>query len=80
MNKKILIEIFGWYGALAVMSAYFLNSFSFISADDLSYQLLNVTGALGMIAVSYYKRAYQPLAINILWVLIGGFALINLLF
>jgi len=79
MNKKILIEIFGWYGALAIMSAYCLNSFSFISVDDLSYQLLNVTGALGMIAISYYKQTYQPLAINILWVLIGGLALVNLL-
>lgn len=79
MNKKIFIEVIGWYGALAIIGAYFLNSFSFISAGDLSYQILNVTGALGMIAVSYYKKAYQPMTVNIVWGVIGGLAIINLL-
>ena len=79
MNKKFFIEVIGWYGALAIISAYFLNSFSFISAGDLSYQILNVTGALGMIAVSYFKRAYQPMTVNIVWAVIGGLAIINLL-
>jgi hypothetical protein len=79
MNKKNIIEVFGWYGALAIMSAYFLNSFSFLSASDVSYQILNVTGSLGMIAVSYYKKAYQPMTVNIVWAVIGGLAIINLL-
>ncbi|HOX97111.1 MAG TPA: hypothetical protein PL066_02030 [bacterium] len=78
MNKKLFIEIIGWYGALAIIGAYFLNSFSFISAYDLSYQILNVTGALGMIAVSFYKKAYQPMTVNIVWAAIGGLAIINL--
>ncbi len=45
--NKMFAEIVDWYGAVAIVGAYALNSFSVITFDSLSYQLLNLTGAIG---------------------------------
>ena len=76
--KERAIELFGWYGAVAVVTAYALMSFQVIDPYALSYQLLNVTGSLGILTVSLYKRAYQPAALNFVWVLISLGALLNI--
>jgi hypothetical protein len=78
MNKTFL-EGFGWYGAVAILAAYFLNSFGVIGHDSVVYQGLNVTGAIGIVLVSYAKRAYQPMALNAIWTLIGIAALIKII-
>ena len=75
-----LLEILGWYGTVAIIGAYFLNSFSIITATNFWYQMLNTTGAIGIVLVSYTKKAWQPMVLNAIWTFIGGFALIRLLF
>ncbi|MDM7994901.1 MAG: hypothetical protein QUT30_04345 [Acidobacteriota bacterium] len=66
-----LIELYGWYGMGAIALAYALASFSVIEATGLTFQILNGTGALGIVFVSFYKKAYQPGLLNILWALIA---------
>ena len=68
---KLTVEIFGWYGAGAILLAYALVSFSLLGPGSLWYQALNVTGAAGLGTVSFYKRAYQPAALNVIWFLIA---------
>jgi hypothetical protein len=75
--KKWLIEIWGWYGMCAVVTAYMLVSFEVIE-PRLLYQILNITGSLGLIVVSFYKRAYQPAVLNIVWIAVAAGALISL--
>jgi len=77
--KKNIIEIFGWYGAIAIVVAYALVSFSVLSADSIWYQILNATGALGIVVVSLYKKAYQPGILNIIWAIIALLAILNVL-
>ena len=77
--KNNLIEIAGWYGAVAIVLAYALSSFSVITPDTALYQILNLTGALGIIIVSFHKKAYQPGTLNIIWAVIALIALINIL-
>ncbi|HEY4513511.1 MAG TPA: hypothetical protein VJH06_03295 [Candidatus Paceibacterota bacterium] len=80
--KKTFIEIFGWfgwYGTIAIVVAYALVSFSVLSVDSIWYQLLNATGALGIVVVSFYKKAYQPGILNIIWTVIALLAIINIL-
>ena len=72
------IEIFGWYGTVAIIFAYFLNSFDFISSSDILYQLLNISGALGIAIISFKKEAYQPMVLNIIWTVIGILALFKI--
>ncbi len=76
---KLFVEIFGWYGAGAIVLAYALVSFSWLSPTDFSYQLLNFTGAMGIVAISFYKRTYQPGVLNLIWAGIAFLALMNIL-
>lgn len=77
--KETFINILGWYGALAIIVAYVLVSFSFIQANSLLFQILNGTGAIGIVIISLYKKAYQPAVLNIVWTLIALVAIISIL-
>jgi hypothetical protein len=70
-NNGLIWEVFGWYGMSAILLAYFLVSFNIIATTHFFYQILNVSGSLGIVVVSYQKRAYQPMALNIVWSMIG---------
>ena len=74
-----LFEIAGWYGTGAILLAYALVSYDILPSDGLLYQLLNVTGALGIIAISYKKRVFQSIALNVAWAVIGAVAIVRLL-
>lgn len=74
---KIVPEILGWYGVVAIIAAYIAVSFNFMSAHGLSYQLLNGSGALAMVVDGYYQKDYQPLVLNVVWALIACIALIK---
>lgn len=73
-----LIETAGWYGAAAVLLAYALVSFNIISPHGWIYQLLNFTGAVGVLIISYMKHARQPALLNFVWAVIALVALIQL--
>lgn len=73
-----VLEIFGWYGAIAILSAYALMSFNVIPADGWVYQLLNLTGALGVMIISFIKQARQPAFLNLVWAVVALIALIGL--
>ena len=83
MKKKMhrqLIEVFGWYGTVAIVGAYALLSFAFIKQDNLIYQGLNLTGALGILTDTYFKKDYQPAVLNIIWSVIALIAIIQIIF
>lgn len=75
---KNYLEYFAWYGALAVLMAYVLSSFSLISTGGIVYLLLNATGSAGIAIISLKKKAYQPAALNIVWLIVTLIALGNL--
>ncbi len=77
--KKGLIEIIGWYGTVAIVGAYALSSFGFLSVIDPMYQLLNATGAVGIVVVSFSKRAWQPGVLNLVWLVVAIIALVRIL-
>lgn len=74
---KALIEIAGWYGAAAILLAYALVSFDKLAANDIIYQLLNLTGALGIATISITKGARQPAVLNLTWAAIALIAIIQ---
>lgn len=80
MNRKIIDEIIGWYGTVAIIMAYALLSFGSIMSTDLMYQILNGTGAIGIVYVSFKKKAYQPGVLNVIWAMIAIIAIINVAF
>lgn len=79
MNKKIH-EIIGWYGMVAIVSAYALNSFGIAFSGHILYQGLNLTGALAIAYISFKKKAYQPGVLNLIWSVIAAIALLGIIF
>ena len=76
--NKIINEIIGWYGAVAVLVAYALISLDIISTSNFSFYILNSTGALGLMYISLKKKVYQPAVLYIIWTIIGLVGLIRL--
>lgn len=78
--KTKIIEVYGWYGTVAIMLAYILVSFTVIDVTNIWYQLLNGTGALGIVAVSFHHKNYQPGVLNIIWTIIAIIAILKIIF
>ncbi|MEK7477742.1 MAG: hypothetical protein AAB645_00025 [Patescibacteria group bacterium] len=76
--KEKISEGLGWYGMIAIVLAYCLNSFGLILSSSFTYQILNLTGAIGIVVVSLLKKAYQPAVLNIIWSVIAFIAIISL--
>ena len=76
-KQNDLIEFLGWVGALAILGAYISVSFNVISAKSVTYQLLNLFGAVGIMFDSYHHRAIQSVTINIIWALLALVALVR---
>lgn len=69
----------GWYGMAAILLAYTLVSFGTLRSDSLTYQLLNLSGALGILVISLLKKAFQPAALNIAWAVVAIVAILGML-
>lgn len=72
---ELFIEAAGWAGAALILGAYILLSMGRLQGNSPAYQWANVIGAAGFILNSGYHGAIPSVAINILWVAIGVFAL-----
>ncbi|MFN3912539.1 CBU_0592 family membrane protein [Hyphomonas sp.] len=70
-----LIEAAGWLGAALILGAYILLSAGRMQGNSPWYQWMNVIGAAGFILNSGYHGAIPSVAINVLWIAIGAFAL-----
>jgi hypothetical protein len=72
-------EIFGWLGAAITIMAYALISFGVFDAANIVYQILNLTGAVGVAVVSIMKKIYQPAALEVIWAFIAFAAILNII-
>lgn len=79
MKRNIISEVVGWYGVVAILSAYAFLSLGVFSSNSLIYQLLNMSGALGIVYDSFRSKDYQPVVLNIIWAIIALIAIIKVL-
>lgn len=78
MKKEFVSEFFGWYGVIAILVAYALLNFGIVDIHSLLYQVLNVTGALGIAYDALKDKDYQPVVLNTIWALIALFSIIKI--
>jgi len=64
-KKAFFAEVAGWYGAIAILLAYFLVSFEFIVAHGVVFQLLNLAGTMGIIMIAFHKNVQQSVVLHI---------------
>jgi hypothetical protein len=72
-------NVIGWYGVLAIILAYGLVSFNVITAKSISYQVLNLSGAVGIVVEALSKKDAQPVVLNIIWAVIAAIAIVHIL-
>ncbi|HZY82109.1 MAG TPA: hypothetical protein VFE50_21440 [Cyclobacteriaceae bacterium] len=72
---KLFVEVLGWIGAVEVIIAYALNSNGKMKSDSVTFQLLNLTGAIFLIINTWYNAAYPSMVINVIWTVIAIAAL-----
>lgn len=71
-------EFCGWYGMMALIVAYFLVSFSWVPADGIIFQILNLTGGIGLLIVAASKGVLQSVILNFFWAIIGIIAIVRI--
>jgi hypothetical protein len=76
---EVWITAMGWIGSVAVIAAYALNSLQKIKSDSLSFQVLNLTGAVLLIINSVFKEAYPFTFINTVWAVIAVVAIFRMM-
>jgi hypothetical protein len=72
---QLLIDVAGWLGVVMVLAAYGLVSARRLEGDAVLYQALNIGGAALLIANSFYYGAMPSVAVNVIWIGIGVYAL-----
>ena len=72
-------SFFGWYGMIAILIAFTGVSFNVIQAHSFAYQILNLTGALGLTWNCFNKKDYPEVALNAVFAAIAVIALLTLL-
>ena len=71
----VFIDLLGWTGAAALLSAYWMVSTRRTDGTALSYQTLNLIGSALVLTNSLYYGAYPSVAVNGIWIVIGVYAI-----
>jgi len=74
---KLAIEVVGWIGAVLIVLAYALLSAGKVAGDSRLYQYMNIVGALGFVVNSGWNGAYPSAALNVVWIGIGSYGLLQ---
>lgn len=72
-------EIIGWVGSASYLISYFLLSINKLKSNSVTYQLMNVIGAICLIASAYSSKDRPNLFTNLVWMCIGITAIIAIL-
>jgi hypothetical protein len=72
--EQLAVEVVGWAGAVLILLAYLLLSAGRLTGQSLTYQAMNVLGAVGFVINGWWHRALPSAVLNILWLGIGVFA------
>ena len=72
---NLLFQLFGWVGALGLLTAFYLNSTNKINANNKTYQWMNFSSALMLTLNAFYIDSYPFIIINIFW---AGVALLSI--
>jgi hypothetical protein len=73
------VEVAGWAGASLILFAYLLLSAGRLTGQSMAYQAMNVVGAAGFVINGWWHGAIPSAALNVLWLIIGAFALWRIL-
>jgi hypothetical protein len=75
VTLRTFVSLAGWAAAALLLGAYAMLSFGKIQARSRIYQVMNIVGSLGFIINCAYNNAWPSVALNVVWMGIGFYAL-----
>lgn len=75
-RNSIILDAIGWAGTVLVIGGYGAYAIGLIS-DVVIYHIFNLFGSLGVLAISTYRRIWQPVVINSCFALFALIAIIR---
>ena len=78
MELKLIVDLLGWTGAVALLSAYGLISAKKVDGHSPLYQVLNIIGSVLLIVNSTYYRAFPSAFVNVVWLGIAGYTIFSI--
>ena len=75
---KIAVEVAGWIAAVLILTAYGLLSAGKVTGKSVSYQVMNIVGAIGFVINTGYNGAIPSAVLNVIWFGIGVWALVKI--
>ena len=78
MTTTTYVDVLGWLGSVAVVTAYSLISLQKLRSDSKIYQWLNLVGSVGLAVNTAYFHAYPSTVVNVVWLLIACSALVRI--
>jgi hypothetical protein len=75
---EIAVEVAGWAGASLILLGYLLITAGKLTGQSALYQWMNVAGAAGFIVNGWWHGALPSAVLNVIWLLIGAFALLRI--
>ena len=77
MALNSIINLVGWVGSAAVISAYALISTGKLGGKSIPYQLLNLVGGIFLVINTFYFGAYPSTFVNLVWAVIAVSVLVK---
>ncbi|MGC8873750.1 MAG: CBU_0592 family membrane protein [Chloroflexia bacterium] len=77
MSPNLWIDVAGWAGVVALLTAYGLVSARRLEGDSVAYQLLNLAGGALVLLNSFHYRAFPSVAVNVVWIGIAFYTLVS---
>lgn len=71
------MEVIGWSGAFASLSAFSLNTLNVIGSQSIQYLVLNILGCGFLIVYAFSKKAHASWVLNSIWLLMTIVALVR---
>ena len=71
------LEVLGWTGTILILVSYALLA-SGVIGNDIRYHGLLLIGSIGVAAISYYKKAWQPMVLNLVFMILAIIAIMRI--
>jgi hypothetical protein len=70
-DERKLIDFLGWYGMVAILIAYILLTYGYLTTQSASWQVLNLTGSVGLAINSIARKALPEFWLNGIFALVA---------
>lgn len=70
-KEKVLVDFLGWYGMVAILIAFALITYNVLTTQSALWQILNLTGSIGIAVNALSRRAMPEVWLNIIFSLVA---------